>query len=94
MGADMKPLTQKLQDAAEYVDNGYGGLFAPMSLAGVTYGQAQRVKKAFGMDLNGNVEIAKVCGVPTTIHVPQEASTEEKVLLLLFAARLNETGDL
>lgn len=89
----MKPLSLKLVEAARLIEAGYGGLFVPMQNAGIAMNKALGIAVSLDMPM-GYATITKLCGEPQRIHVPQDATVEEKVLLLLFAARLNETGDL
>lgn len=90
----MKTLTRKLNTAAEYLDKGYGGFFAPLNMAEVNETDVQKVKDLYGMTDDGSVILREYCGKTTRIHVPTDLTPDEKALLLSFAARLNETGDL
>jgi hypothetical protein len=90
----VKTLTRKLRTAAEYVEKGYGGWFTVMGIAGMTYAEIAKVNAALSIDRLGHTLLPRFCGETQTIHVPTETTDDERVLLLLFASRLNETGDL
>lgn len=90
----MKTLTRKLNTAAEYLDKGYGGFFTVMGLAGLNEQEQNKVRALYSMGKAGTVTLTEWCGKETSIHVPTDLTPDEKALLLSFAARLNETGDL
>lgn len=90
----MKTLTRKLLTAAQYLDKGYGGFFGLMGMAEVNRPEMDKVRALYGMSKNGMIVQKEYCGKETSIHVPSDLSSDEKALLLAFAARLNETGDL
>jgi hypothetical protein len=90
----VKTLTRKLRTAAEYIEKGYGGWFTVMGISGIAEDEIAKVNTALGIDRLGHALLPRFCGATLKVHVPTDTTDDERVLLLLFASRLNETGDL